>query len=65
MGTNFFGRKLTTCNNGRDRNTGIAKGGGIRNKRYGSKGSMYVGKILERFTRIQEVKHSQEIFWLM
>ena len=29
-----------SCDNDRDRSTGIIRGGRIRNKRYGSKGSL-------------------------
>ena len=40
-------RKLTSCVNDRNRNTGIIRDGGIKSRRNGSNGSFWAGGILE------------------
>ena len=37
-----------SCDNGRDRSTRIMLGEGIKSSRYGGKGSIWTGRILER-----------------
>ena len=44
----FEKRKLTNCDNGRDRSIGIIRDGRIRSRWCGSKGSMWAGGILVR-----------------
>ena len=39
-------RKLTSCDNGKDRSNGIRRGGVIRSRSYRSKGSNMAGGIL-------------------